>query len=281
MSPSLLQNIYTDRLEEEFRQIQIEKEEKSKNTTEQSNQTEKCVKVVEFERSLNLENELIALKEQYSKQKEENIKLWNDNKLMKKLINEARAINLQKDIQIRNLQAQLNIQTYTEAGEFKNLFTQYECHFMPDEMKQLRSIDRGERNDSTFVSKSIFYLYGGSQNVVNRLPTSAKTAEGKKPLSPEKVDIACKMLHERLIAEGLPNDAMTKREARFKKLLSNAVSTARKKATTESPNLGGKPIEDNIVLATTPSTSCTQTPLYNFNMNNDIFLNNQNLQSSL
>lgn len=236
MSPSLLQKIYTDRLEEKFKLVQIENEEKSKK--KQSNQEEESAKV--DERSLNLEKQLAELKEQ-CKQKEENLKICKDNKLMKSLLNEARAINLQKHIQIRNLQAQLNVQTYTEAGELKNLFIQFECHFMPDEMKQLRSIDTPlYRNDSTFVSKCIFYLYGGPQNIENRLPTGAKTAAGKQPLSPEKVDVASKMLRERLISEGLSADVMTRREARFNRLLSNAVSTARKKATTETPNPGRK-----------------------------------------
>lgn len=144
---------------------------------------------------------------------------------------------MQKDIHIQKLQAQLNIQSHPQAHKhaLQNLFIKYEHHFKTDEIKLLRSIGKGERYDSTFVTKCVHFLHGGPLNIINRVVIISNLSKGKTALSPDKVEIASNMLHERLAAEGVPDEISFIREARFKKLLNNAITNARR-ATTNSKN---------------------------------------------
>lgn len=95
-------------------------------------------------------------------------------------------------------------------------------------MKELRSIPNEERNDSTFVTKCIDYLYGGKHYLIDRVATFVKVPNGKKPISPEKIEIVSNMLQERLDSESLPDELSSHRFGRLNQLLNNAISTARK-----------------------------------------------------
>lgn len=167
---------------------------------------------------------------------------------------------MQKDLKIQKIFAQSN----TRSESLANLFSLYENRFTPNEMKSLRSIGKGERNDSTFVSKCVQFLHGGPNNVANRVATSSHV-EGKKPLSPDKVEIVSNMLSERLAAENISNEAVIAREIRFNKLLNSAVTTARKtvanqrKVPTASIQAVNEPIENPIVPQTQPTVNM-QTP---------------------
>lgn len=86
----------------------------------------------------------------------------------------------------------------------------------------------GERKDSAFVTKCVDFLYDGKKNLLNRVATDVKVPVGKKPISPEKVEIVSQMLQERLNSEGLTDELSNIRFNRIRQLLNNAICTARK-----------------------------------------------------
>lgn len=287
MQASLRQNTFLSRLNEEFQNIQLEKAEKPPNCDKNANEIEDgtantenppnrdqnarkiedCTANAEMSMTPMQDNELKALKEKCFKLQQENAKLTKDNKLLKKMLDESKSINLHKDIKISKLRFQLHSQQKKQDGQaLTNLFTVYEQNFSPSEMKRLRSIGKGERNDSSFVSKCVTFLHDGQANIINRTATSTYVP-GKVPLSPDKIEIASNMLSERLGAEGIPNEVVAAREARFNKLLNNAIATARKAVANankvplfqkDDEMCKQKPIQNDIDLGITQSNMYVQ-----------------------
>lgn len=193
------QNIFTQKLEEEFKAIQQENSEKSKEESQN--------------------DELLFLRVKHQELLGQNSKLLKDNKLLKKLLEECKSLNFQKDLQIKKLQAQ------NRSQKTGNLFEQFEKYFLPIELNQLRSINKGERHDSTFVTKCLTFLYGGSL-LTGKVATSAKVPYGKKPISPEKVGIISAMLADRVNSEEPSSELAHARCNRLTKLLQNAITNA-------------------------------------------------------
>lgn len=212
-SSSVRQNIFMKRLEDEYESIQLENAEKSTAPDIISVSTES--------------EELRTLKEENQKLKSENAKLLKDNKLLKMLLNEAKSCIFKKDLKINKI----------EEKSKKNdqiLYQKFEKCFTREEMKHLRSIKTGERSDSTFILKCLTYLYGGTNNLVNRVPTSGKVPLGKMPLTPEKIDMMAEMLQERIESEGITNETAMVRKCRMPKLLNNAFTTANRPSTAKA-----------------------------------------------
>lgn len=143
--------------------------------------------------------------------------------MLKKLLDEAKNLSFQKDLKIKKLKAQLH------PGNYVNMFEEFGKYFNSAQIEHLRSIQRGERKDSTFVTNCMHYLYGGHIDLSNRVVTPLRVPNGKSVISPDKFDVVGKMFEERLRAEAISEDKQSLRSNRLNKLLNNAISTANKR----------------------------------------------------
>lgn len=176
--------------------------------------------------------ELCSLREKNQQLLTENSKLLKDNKILKRLLDESKNIIFQKDLKLIHIEKKIAVTSnQATAQNAKILFEKYEKFFTAAEMKQLRSIGKGKRFDSTFVTKCLFFLYGGTANLLDRVPTSARVPKGKKPLTPEKVEIISNMLEERIDSENNSVEITVYRSSRTPKLLNYAFTTASRKKT--------------------------------------------------
>lgn len=229
-----------DQLEDAYKSIEEEKRQCSGSLTVS---IEKLHEVPQIDES--------DLKEKCEKLFTENSKLIKDNKILKKLLEESKSIILQKEIKIKKLLSQVHTNSNTV-----NLFEEYEQYFSNLEIKKLRSIQKGQAKDSTFVTKCLDYLYGGKQNLLERVATDVKVPVGKKPFSPEKVAIITKMLQERLNSEGISDELTANRFGRLRELLNNAICTARKAKPTQHL-VESTPIKNHVSSKMSPLTPIT------------------------
>lgn len=241
MKPFERQSIFMEELEEAY--VSIPEENSQTIGSMNSTPTEKSREVSNVAQS--------DIESKYQKLLIENSKLTNDNKVLKKLLTESKSIILQKEIKIKKLLAQKH------HANTLNLFEQYEKYFSSSDIKKLRSIRKGNRADSTFVTQCLDYLYGGKQNLLDRVATNIKVPAGKKPISPEKVDIVSHMLLERLNSEGLYDELSTVRFNRLRKLLNNAICTARKTVPVQH-SMKQQPAENHTPNALPPKTEPSQ-----------------------
>lgn len=127
--------------------------------------------------------------------------LEKDLKHAKILLRKASDLNLQKDLEIKSLKQQLNKQKMNEKYDI--LFQNHSHRFENDEIRKIRSIKAGKRNDSTFVLTILKCLYKNEEAKLNDRRVTAKKYVGTKKieLSAEKKQIMREMLEERVIDE--------------------------------------------------------------------------------
>lgn len=173
---------------------------KSKNdfVTSKSNETIQNVLDEENEKSGSQSNENIELKVL----REQNKLLQKELKQAKVLLRKANDVNMQKDLQIAALKQQLN----NNKEQVKPTTLLYENHahrFDAADMKKIRSIKGGERNDSSFILTITRALYKNEEHKVkDRRVTSRKYKDTSKlEMSAEKKEIMSEMLKERVIDE--------------------------------------------------------------------------------
>lgn len=83
------------------------------------------------------------------------------------------------------------------------LFQNHTSMFASDEIKTLRSIGRGKRRDSVFMTNCISYVYKGETSVIANKCSGERKIKNKSPLSPEKKILLENMLSERIASEGV------------------------------------------------------------------------------
>lgn len=138
--------------------------------------------------------------------REQNKLLQKELKQAKVLLRKANDVNMQKDLQIAALKQQLN----NNKEQVKPTTLLYEKHahrFDAADMKKIRSIKDGQRNDSSFILTITRALYKNEENKLkNRRVTSRKYGDTSKlEMSAEKKGLMSEMLRERVIDE-IPND---------------------------------------------------------------------------
>lgn len=128
--------------------------------------------------------------------------LEKDLKHAKILLRKASDLNLQKDLEIKRLKEQLKKKNLNERKS-EILFGNFADRFESGEIKKIRSIKSGKRNDSAFVLTILKSLYKNEEEkLVDRRVTDRKYDGTKKnELSAEKKQMMREMLEERVLHE--------------------------------------------------------------------------------
>lgn len=155
--------------------------------------------------------------------KKENDVLKINLKQAKFLLKETSELNLQKDLKIAKLEKDgLNVQGEKLYDDFANKFTEAE-------LKDIRSVRSGEKNDSQFVLLMMKCLYkdGEKEKLNNRSVTGKKyKGEQKLEITMEKKKTMLEMLGLRLKYElpGVSATAECKRRLdRFNQMIRSAI----------------------------------------------------------
>lgn len=174
-------------------------------------------------------------------------------KQAKSLLRKANDLNMQKDLEIKALKEKLN--GLNEIKPNQMLFESLAHRFDSNEMKKIRSIRAGKRNDSTFILSITKALYKNEEEKLKeRRVTSRKIKnQSKFEISAEKKEIMRGMLEERLVNELKDTGESDEIAKRLKRLnehmrnaLKNSVVAHKKQKTTihanepTSTNIDGK-----------------------------------------
>lgn len=108
----------------------------------------------------------------------------NNLKIAKNLLRKSTEVNLEKDFQIRELRALVEKDS-TKGTDRKLPYEDFAVYFDSAEMKNIRSIKPGQRNDSTFILKIMTVLYKKNEAVLNN-----RSATGKKYKKETKAEIS-------------------------------------------------------------------------------------------
>lgn len=179
--------------------------------------------------------------------------LEKDLKHAKILLRKASDLNLQKDLEIKCLKEKLKKNCLNEKKS-EILFGKFEYRFEKEELKKIRSIRAGQRNDSTFVLSILKCLYKNEEaKLSERRVTDRKYGGTKKnELSAEKKEIMREMLEERVLDEldeQRDQDEVTNRLKQLNKHMRNALSNSliahKKKSGEVNSTTATKPSEPN------------------------------------
>lgn len=145
--------------------------------------------------------------------------LQKELKQAKILLRKANDVNMQKDLQIKALKQQLN-KDKVQAKSNVLLFENHAHRFDSKDIKKIRSIKAGQRNDSAFILSITKALYKDEEaKLKERRATSRKYKDStKSEISAEKKAIMREMLEERLINETNEADEYIEIDGRLKKL---------------------------------------------------------------
>lgn len=134
--------------------------------------------------------------------REQNKILEKNLKQAKILLRKANDINMQKDMQIKLLQKKLNkIETCQEKNEL--LFQTHTDRFDSLDLKRIRSIKAGKRNDSTFILAIMRALYKNQESKLKERRVTKRDFKGSKKfeISADKKEIMRGMFEERISNE--------------------------------------------------------------------------------
>lgn len=184
------------------------------------------------------------LKAKYLQLKKENEKLIKDNRVLKKLLNESRDMNLYKDMKMKRMKkdAEKEIEVpKVVSRENGSLFKSYESKFSSSQMKILRSMGSGQRNDSKFIKHCAEYIYDGIVEKLKTKYSGDRKVKGKVPITPEKKLLISSIFSQRIDAEELNDETSNKRLGRLNRLVGDAIYCLSKNSTnsTETQNIVG------------------------------------------
>lgn len=111
-----------------------------------------------------------------------------DNKVLKKLLNESRDMNLYKDIKIicTKTSAKEIVVPRAVSRENDSLFKSYESKFSSSQIKILRSMGSSQRNDSKLIKHCVEYIYDGNVEQLKTKYSGGRKIKDKFPITPEK-----------------------------------------------------------------------------------------------
>lgn len=229
--------IFLERLQQEIEQQCADSSEIVVETTNNSNEGDS-------ERA-NFDNvaqdDMIALKERYivleNKCKEltlHNQKLTKDNRVLKKMLDASKSLNLCKDLTIKNLSHQSTTQTVTSNNVITNdtpkiLFGNYEHHFSEMGMNSLRSIGKGKSKDAIFIATCLEYLYGGDVSKLAVKSSGDRKTKGKSQITPNKKIVMQNLLDERVESENCDEHTFSERRGRLNRLIGDGLYTITKR----------------------------------------------------
>lgn len=187
-----------------------------------------------------LQNQLFDLQKKYEELQKQNSKLLGDNRVLKKLLDKAKSLNLCKDVKIQQLKSSIGAngsshvvmpnESVMESVQMsikskQMLFQKYEEHFSAAQLMELRSHDKGKRRDAAFITKCIEFIYQGDMSIISGKVSGERRLKGKEPISPVKRNILSEMLTERIMAEGCDENLTVERCDRLNRLIGDGIYT--------------------------------------------------------
>lgn len=257
--------VYRQRLAEEFAEINVEKRHQS---TPLENVGVTDTKTDEFKL---LEQKHDDLVKKCKDLEERNTILSQDNRALKKLLDNSKSLNLVKDLKIQQLKKSLEesnriaLQMPNRSGCMLNaceqvpdtceqvpntlqqaayvpkstarkmLFTSHEKYFNENELFDLRSHKIGKPRDASFIVKCVQYLYHQNMDVISRKVAGERKIKGKTPITPEKLKVISEMLIERVEAECCDENTSMLRSNRVNRLVGDALYTLSTRRETSQP----------------------------------------------
>lgn len=170
--------------------------------------------------------------------KTQNSKLQKDNRILKKMLESSKNLNLCKDVKIQKLTAASATTTsngvsnnvnQTKSNTKQVLFADHEQHFSSIQLNKLRSIEKGKRRDSAFISKCLEFLYDGNTEIIAGKHSGNRKLEGKSMVSPAKKVLMEQLLNERVESEGIDGGDFLERSSRLNRLIGDGIYTLTKR----------------------------------------------------
>lgn len=165
-----------------------------------------------------------------------NGKLVKDNCALKKMLDAAKNVNMSKDLKIQNLESmvtQTHVNKKSDSNEVENyatiLFSRHEQYFERDELIELRSIGKGQRRDSIFMTKCLQFLYKSDLGRLAKKCVGERKLKGKSTVTPSKKVVLKSMLCERVESEGVDAETVMKRCGRMNRLIGDGIYTISKR----------------------------------------------------
>lgn len=174
-------------------------------------------------------------------------------------LKKAASANLEKDITIQTLKEKL---AGFEKKKIKNTVPHSDC-LSDAEMKDVRSVKSGAKNDSTFVFKLVQSLY---KNDLSKLNSKSVTGKGrnttkKDRITPLKKDIIEKLLMERAMNDG--GQDVTERLQKTNMHIKNAIHNILRRNNPLIPNQSSQtPLPVNVPSAFPHSSNIQQYQNY-------------------
>lgn len=157
------------------------------------------------------------------------------------MLDSSKTLNLAKDIKIQKLTALIasNVapemsdnMRHTTTKTIAELFAAHAHHFSPSQLTELRSVEKGQRKDATFIAKCLEFLYDGETDKIAQKYPGNRKEKGKSMITPPKKDHQMEqLLEERVESEGVSNQIVIERSSRLKRLLGDGIYTLSKRQT--------------------------------------------------
>lgn len=151
-----------------------------------------------------LQGKFDDLQRKYNELQKQNSKLLNDNRALKNFLDISMALNLSKDMKIYQLQSNQDVTgSQVSNGSKQMLFQDYEEYFSAEQLKELRSHEKGKRRNTGFITKCIELIYQDNVAIIGGKVSGDRSLKGKTPISPVKKKLIDAMLVERVRSEGI------------------------------------------------------------------------------
>lgn len=128
-----------------------------------------------------------------------NKELIKDNKNLKHVLAHSNRVNLNKDLEIEQLEKEFNEKCDNNSVKLTDeiVFSRFANTFNQEELSSLRSIPSSSSRDSSFILQALRILYKEDLSVLHTRTASSILAD-KKPITPQKKEIIQAIFYERL-----------------------------------------------------------------------------------
>lgn len=144
-----------------------------------------------------------------------------DIKMLKHALKISNGICVSKDVKIDRLLKEKAKITGGKLEQKPVMFVKFESDVDPITLKKLRSIQMGQKQDSTFVLTLVRHFYRNDLNVLFNRTASGK---GKMPITPTKKAAIQKILEERVMIEESDIIRVGFRTNRINTLINDAIA---------------------------------------------------------
>lgn len=140
--------------------------------------------------------------------------------MLKHALNVSNRLCVSKDVKIERLLKEKSNRTVGKLEQKQVMFEKFENSVDPSVLKELRKIQTGQKQDSSFVLMLVRHFYRDDPSALFNRTASGK---GKLPITPAKKSIMHELLKERVISEGEDEFRAELRSNRISALINDAI----------------------------------------------------------